>query len=61
MKKHFLFDIKGIGPKTVQKIYEKYASLRSLVELSAQDISKDLNIKLELAKEIQTLTKELYN
>ena len=61
MKKHFLFDIKGIGPKTVQKIYEKYASLRSLVELSARDISKDLNIKLELAKEIQTLTKELYN
>ena len=61
MKKHFLFDIKGIGPKTVQKIYEKYTSLRSLVELSAQDISKDLNIKLELAKEIQSLTKELYN
>tara|TARA_Y100001934_G_C12339213_1_gene769260 strand:- start:21 stop:1766 length:1746 start_codon:yes stop_codon:yes gene_type:complete len=61
LKKHFLFDIKGVGPKTVQKIYQKYTSLRSLARLSDLKISKDLNIKLELAKEIQSLIKELYN
>ncbi len=61
MKKHFLFDIKGIGPKTVQKIYQKYSSLTLLVKLPAMKIAEDLGIKLELAKEIQSLTKELYN
>jgi len=61
LKKHFLFDIKGVGPKTVQKIYQKYTSLRSLARLPDLKISKDLNIKLELAKEIQSLIKELYN
>jgi Nuclease subunit of the excinuclease complex len=61
LKKHFLFDVKGVGPKTVQKIYQKYTSLRSLAELSDLKISKDLSIKLELAKEIQSLIKELYN
>ena len=61
MKKHFLYDIKGVGPKTIKNIYQEYRSLRSLVELSPLQISKDLGIKLELAKEIQSLTKEFYN
>tara|TARA_Y100000816_G_C25923333_1_gene481482 strand:- start:293 stop:805 length:513 start_codon:yes stop_codon:yes gene_type:complete len=61
MKKHFLFDIKGVGPKTIKNIYQEYRSLRSLIELSPLQISKDLGIKLELVKEIQSLTKEFYN
>tara|TARA_B100000073_G_scaffold165408_1_gene136919 strand:- start:427 stop:1686 length:1260 start_codon:yes stop_codon:yes gene_type:complete len=61
MKKHFLLDIKGVGPKTIQRIYEKYTSLKSLLKLTDLQISETLSIKLELAKEIQSHIKELYN
>ena len=61
MKKHFLFDINGVGPKIVERIYTKYNSLEPIAKLSLQQISKDLSIKIDLAKEIQSLTKEFYN
>ena len=61
MKKHFLYGIKGVGPKTVEKIYNKYQSLRPLANLSIDKISKDLGVKPEVAKEIQSHTKEIYN
>ncbi len=61
MKKHFLYGIKGVGPKTVENIYNKYQSLRPLANLSIDKISKDLGIKPEVAKEIQSHTKEIYN
>ena len=61
MKQHFLFDINGVGPKIVQRIYDKYKSIEPLVELTPDQISSDLKIKNELAQEIQSLTKEIYN
>ena len=61
MKKHFLFDINGVGPKIVERIYAKYNSIEPIAKLSLQQISKDLSIKIDLAKEIQSLTKEFYN
>ena len=61
MKQHFLFDIAGVGPKIVQRIYDKYKSIEPLVELTPDQISSDLKIKNELAQEIQSLTKEIYN
>ena len=61
MKQHFLFDISGVGPKTVEKIYSKYNSIKPLAELSIDQISTDLKIKSELAQAIQSLTKEIYN
>ena len=61
MKKHFLFDINGVGPILVERIYAKYNSIEPLAKLSLQQISKDLSIRIDLAKEIQSLTKEFYN
>ena len=61
MKQHFLFDINGVGPGIVQRIYDKYNSIEPLAQLSPDQISADLKIKTELAKEIQSLTKEIYN
>jgi excinuclease ABC subunit C len=61
MKKHFLYDIKGVGPKIVERIYAKYNSIEPLAKLSLQELSEDLGIKIDLAKEIQSLTKEFYN
>ena len=61
MKKHFLFDINGVGPKIVERIYAKYNSIEPIAKLSLQQISKDLSINIDLAKEIQSLTKEFYN
>jgi hypothetical protein len=45
----------------VQRIYDKYKSIEPLVELTPDQISSDLKIKNELAQEIQSLTKEIYN
>jgi excinuclease ABC subunit C len=61
LKQHFLFDINGVGPKIVQRIYDKYKSVEPLTKLSSDQISSDLKIKNELAQEIQSLTKEIYN
>jgi excinuclease ABC subunit C len=61
LKQHFLFDINGVGPKIVQRIYDKYKSVEPLTKLSSDKISSDLKIKNELAQEIQSLTKEIYN
>ena len=61
MKKHFLFDINGVGPKIVERIYARYNSIEPIAKLSLQQISKDLSINIDLAKEIQSLTKEFYN
>ena len=61
MKQHFLFDINGVGPKIVQRIYDQYKSIKPLAELTPDQISLDLKIKIELAQEIHSLTKEIYN
>ena len=61
MYKRQLFDINGVGPKIVERIYAKYNSIEPIAKLSLQQISKDLSIKIDLAKEIQSLTKEFYN
>ena len=51
----------GLLPIVTKRIYEKYTSLKSLLELTDSQISETLSIKLELAKEIQSHIKELYN
>ena len=53
MKQHFLFDVNGVGPKIVQRIYDQYKSIKPLAELTPDQISLDLKIKIELAQEIQ--------
>ena len=57
---HFLQDIKGIGPKTINKIYKKIGSIENIGKLEVENISSQLGIRKDLAKKIQTSVKEIY-
>ena len=57
---HFLQDIKGIGPKTINKIYKKIGSIENIGKLEVDNISQELGIRKDLAKKLQTSVKEIY-
>ena len=57
---HFLQDIKGIGPKTINKIYKKIGSIENIGKLEVDNISRQLGIRKDLAKKLQTSVKEIY-
>ena len=61
LKQHFLLDLKGVGPKIVQKIYKEFKSLKPLANLGIKDISKTISINQDLAKKIQKAIKGIYN
>ena len=52
--------IKGIGPKTINKIYKKIGSIENIGKLEVENISSQLGIRKDLAKKIQTSVKEIY-
>ena len=53
-------DIKGIGPKTINKIYKKIGSIENIGKLEVDNISQELGIRKDLAKKLQTSVKEIY-
>jgi len=61
LKQHFLLDLKGVGPKIVQKIYKEFKSLKPLAHLEIKEISKTISINEDLAKKIQKAIKGIYN
>ena len=61
LKQHFLLDIKGVGPKIVQKIYKEFKSLKPIANLEIKEISKTISINEDLAKKIQKAIKGIYN
>ena len=61
LKKHFLLDLKGVGPKIVQKIYQEFKSLKPLAHLETKEISQTISINEDLAKKIQKAIKGIYN
>ena len=52
MKKSFLDDIKGIGPKTKSKLLKKYKSIKNLQNTSLEEIMTNAGINEKIAKEI---------
>jgi len=61
LKQHFLLDLKGVGPKIVQKIYKEFKSLKPLAHLEIKEISQIISINEDLAKKIQKAIKGIYN
>lgn len=61
LKQHFLLDLKGVGPKIVQKIYKEFKSLKPLAHLEIKEISQTISINEDLAKKIQKAIKGIYN
>ena len=61
LKQHFLLDLKGVGPKIVQKIYKEFKSLKPLANLEIKEISQTISINEDLAKKIQKAIKGIYN
>ena len=61
LKQHFLLDLKGVGPKMVQKIYKEFKSLKPIANLEIKEISKTISINEDLAKKIQKAIKGIYN
>ena len=61
LKQHFLLDLKGVGPKIVQKIYKEFKSLKPIANLEIKEISKTISINEDLAKKIQKAIKGIYN
>ena len=61
LKQHFLLDLKGVGPKIVQKIYKEFKTLKPLANLEVKEISKTISINEDLAKKIQKAIKGIYN
>ena len=61
LTKHFLQDIDGIGPKTIDKIYKNYVTLENLTKYSAKEVSEELGLNIKIAKKIQTFLEEIYN
>ena len=61
LKQHFLLDLKGVGPKIVQKIYKEFKSLKPIADLEIKEISKTISINEDLAKKIQKAIKGIYN
>ena len=61
LTKHFLQDIDGIGPKTIDKIYKNYVTLENLTKYSAKEVSEELGLNIKIAKKIQTSLEEIYN
>ena len=61
LKQHFLLDLKGVGPKIVQKIYKEFKSLKPIANLEIKKISKTISINEDLAKKIQKAIKAIYN
>ena len=61
LTKHFLQDIDGIGPKTIDKIYKNYVTLENLTKYSAKEVSEELGLNIKIAEKIQTSLEEIYN
>ena len=61
LTKHYLQDIKGVGPKTIDKIYKEYGSLEILAKISPEEFSHRCGISKSMCKNIQTKIKDIYN
>ena len=61
LTKHYLQDIKGVGPKTIDKIYKEYGSLEILAKITPEQFSHKCGLSKSICKNIQTKVKDIYN
>src|SRR6056300_435526 len=61
LTKHYLQDIKGVGPKTIDKIYKEYGSLEILAKITPEQFSYECGLSKSMCKNIQTKVKDIYN
>ena len=61
LTKHYLQDIKGVGPKTIDKIYKEYGSLEILTKITPEQFSQECGLSKSMCKNIQTKVKDIYN
>lgn len=61
LTKHYLQDIKGVGPKTIDKIYKEYGSLEILAKITPEQFSQECGLSKSMCKNIQTKVKDIYN
>ena len=59
LKRHFLLSVEGVGPKTIEKIYSNFKSLKMFVNFEDEALSKKLNISIVKIKEIKRYIKEI--
>ena len=61
LTKHYLQDIKGVGPKTINKIYKEFGSIEILAKITVEQFSQECGLSKSMCKNIQTKVKEIYN
>ncbi|MBL6693263.1 MAG: excinuclease ABC subunit UvrC [SAR86 cluster bacterium] len=61
LTKHYLQDLKGVGPKTIDKIYKEFGSIKILAKITAEQFSQKCGLSESMCKNIQRKVKEIYN
>ena len=61
LTKHFLQDIKGVGPKSIDKIYKTFSSIDNLSHIPPEEMSTKSGLSISVCKDIQTKLKDIYN
>ena len=61
LTKHYLQDIKGVGPKTIDKIYKQFGSIEILIKITTEQFSQKCGLSKPMCKNIQTKVKDIYN
>ena len=54
-------DIKGVGPKTIDKIYKEFGSIEILAKINVEQFSQVCGLSKSICKDIQMKVKDIYN